>query len=86
MEWRRCKYNSIHFTGLFSSNITSYDNVMVGSNVKAPLKRSKTNGSSVYWHKINLSEIRGGYTIITATTHTYNSMIQSNSVILIDST
>lgn len=86
MEWRRCKYNSIHFPGLFLRNITSYDNVMVGSNVKAPLKQSKTNGSSIYWHEINLSEIRGGYAIITATTHELNAMLQSYSVILIDNT
>ena len=38
-EWRICKDNSIHVTGLFKSHIASYDNVFMSCNVIAPLKK-----------------------------------------------
>ena len=58
----------------------------MGNNIKAPLKRSTTNGSPVHWREVNLSEIKGGYAIIATTIEELNVMIECNSIILIDST
>ena len=85
-EWRRCKLNSINVTGLFKSNITAYDNVVFGSNIKAPLKKSTSHGSTINWQEINLSEIKGGYAIITTSIDELKEMMLDNRVILIDST
>ena len=49
------------------------------------MKRSTTNGSSIHWREINLSEIRRGYVMIIITIQEL-VMVRSNSVILIDST
>ena len=85
-EWKRFKENTILITGLFRSKTTSYDNVVIRKHIKAPLKRSTTNGSPVHWHEMNLSDIKVGYTIIATTVEELNAMIECNNIILIDST
>ena len=59
-EWKRCKDNYIIVTGLFASNITSYNNVIISDNIKDPLKRATKNCSLVHWREVNLSDIIGG--------------------------
>ena len=83
-EWRRCKENSIYVSGLFKSHITSYDNVVLGNNVVAPLKKSTSHGRTVVWKELNLSETKGGYVIITTSTNDLTELITKKSIILID--
>ena len=85
-EWQRCQHNSIHITGLFKSNITSYDNVVFGNKINAPLKKSTLHGSTINWQEINLSQIKGGYIIITTSINELHDMMLDNQIILIDST
>ena len=72
-------------TGLFKSNKTIYDNVVYGTNIIAPLKKSTSHGSTIHWQEINLSEIKGGYAIITTSNNDLHEMILDGRVILIDS-
>ena len=83
-EWRRCKANSIYVSGLFKSHITSFDNVVMGCNVVAPLKKSTSHGMSVVWKELNLSETKGGYVIITTSTNDLSDLIENHNLILID--
>ena len=82
-EWKRCKPNSICVSGLFKSHITSYDKVVFGSNVIAPLKNSTSHGKSIVWQELNLSETKGGYVIIATSTKDLSELIRKRSVILI---
>ena len=83
-EWKRYKENSINVSGLFKSHITSFDNVVIGNNVVAPLKRSTSHGMSVFWKEINLSETKGGYVLITTSTNDLSDLIDKQSIFLID--
>ena len=58
-EWRRCKDNSINVTRLFKSDITSNDNVVMSSNIKAPSKKTTTQGIPFSGRKLICQRLRG---------------------------
>ena len=76
---------SIHLTELFAGHITVYNNVTLGSNVKAPLKKTTAHGNTIRWKELNLSEMEGGFAYITTTTSDLHAMLHNHNIVLIDS-
>ena len=76
---------SVHLTELFVGNISVFNTVSFGVKVKAPLKTTTSHGNTIRWQEINLSEMKGGYAYITSTTHALKAMLDSQNIILIDS-
>ena len=66
-EWARIKDNSIIVEGLFGTDLKSYDNVILGKNVTAPLKKSISHGSTIHWKEINLHNVKQQYAVIVST-------------------
>ena len=85
-EWNEIKQYSIHATGLLAGEVAVYNNVTLGNKVKAPMKTSTSHGNTMRYKELNLSEMSGGYAYITTTIADIQSMIDSKSIILINST
>ena len=86
IEWKHMKNFAIHATDLFLGEITTFSHVTLGANVVAPLKKTTSHGNTIIWKELNLSVMTGGFVYITTTTRDIQSMVDANSVILIDST
>ena len=83
-EWARIKDNSIIVEGLFGTDLKSYDNVILGKNVTAPLKKSTSHGSTIHWKELNLHNVKQQYAVIVSTVKTVQTLVDIGSVILID--
>ena len=85
-EWKAMKPYSFHVTGLLAGEVTAYNNVTLGSNIIAPMKRSTSHGNTIQYRELNLAVMSGGYEYITTAGEDLQLILDSKSVILINTT
>ena len=84
-EWNRLKNNSFHLAGLQHGKVTSYSKVTIGPNIVAPLKKSTSGDTPIFWKEINLSQTKGTYCCFTTTIDEISDLVDNQKIILIDS-
>ena len=82
MEFNEAIFNSC----LRTVSRRGYSQVALDNKGIAPIKTSTPHGNTIRFRELNLSEISGGYAYFTATIGDIQSIIDSKSIILINST